>query len=142
MLALVGPRVGTARPEAARTLHDLGSGVARIFEGPEADGMYTVPRFTPDETAIVWVSSYRRWLAQGPHRFQVQHLDDGRTTPLPVRLGSCRGPSYATVHNGGIYFTTGGASIYHIRLDGTGLERVFPTKQALTLAEFEAEASP
>jgi hypothetical protein len=107
-------------------------------------GRFDLPRqlldleFPPDGAHVVY-QTWQREGTRGPNNPSVSYVltvATGERRALPVV-----GAHTWTTHNAGIYFTTGGAAIYHIRLDGTGLERVFPTKQALTVAEFEAEAS-
>jgi hypothetical protein len=64
---------------------------------------------------------------------------------LPIKLAllprTSGAPSGVAIVGDGLFFTCGGAAIYRIGLDGTGLERVFPGKQPLTLAQFEADVA-
>jgi len=117
-------------------VRDLATGRENRFDLPQ---QLCDQAFTPDGAHVV----YQTWRREGtrdpnnPNGSYVLTIATGKKRALPVV-----GAHTWTTHNTGVYFTRGGAAIYHIRLDGTGLERVFPTKQALTLAEFEAEASP
>ncbi|NQT86304.1 hypothetical protein HQ560_06035 [bacterium] len=99
--------------------------------------------FTPDERHLLYIPRAASWadVERVAHRLYVHDLAAGRTWPLPVRT-TYLPRNLVDIHNNGVYFNCNRAAIYHIALDGTGLERVFPKKQPLTLAEFEAEATP
>ena len=61
--------------------------------------------------------------------------------PIPWRSYRISAPNQAAPTDRGLLFTCGGAAIYHIGYDGAGLERLFPRREALTIAEFDAETS-
>lgn len=102
------------------------------------------PTFTPDSERLVWRNEsgwYGSSEAREP-RFLVYGIAAGRLRPLPITRDSvthCYWGAHSALTSRSLFFTTDGAAIYRIQLDGTGLERVFPGRQPLALAEFEAD---
>lgn len=104
---------------------------------PAADAVY----FSRDDRRLIWSRYYKA--DDDTPRFYVSDLPDGEPRPLPVPCRAMGPPTtnIACLTTQGLLFTCGGAAIYRIQLDGSGLERVFPGRQALTVAEFEADVA-
>jgi WD40 repeat protein len=144
VLLATGNKYSRGADRVTSRLYDIAAGCWRMVSDDVAL-RYPEPTFTPDGSRILWgKTSQIPGYDDSPSlpRFHVYDIATAQLRPLPIRRTSLLppGPNSHALHDGGIYFTCGGAAIYHIRLDGTGLERVFPRKQALTVAEFEAEA--
>jgi len=135
------------RPEVDTWLIDVRTGQRRTVPWPR--GYYDLSvHFTPDETKLVLSPGMYYGEPSAEPRFHVCDIPSGQLQALPIKQSSSsRRTLYTgtlgcvTLARGGILFTCGGAAIYWIGLDGTGLERVFPRRKPLTLEEFDAENS-
>ena len=136
--------------DASAWLIDLATGQRRSVPLPSRyAGLDTM--FSADETKLVWYLSAPttpRDVAE-PH-FDVYDIPTGHLHALPIKRGSLKPQGqgaltsswgWVRVARGGILFTCDGPGIYWIGLDGSGLERVFPRRQPLTIEEFDAETS-
>jgi len=136
-----------AAPEARQgmreaSLYELRTGRRTRLPQPNGGASCSVA-FTADDARLVWLcpSAYHAKEDAGRARFYVHDLRTADLRALPIRQRSMRrwDVNAAAVAQGGIVFTCGGRAIYRIGLDGTGLERVFPRREPLTLEAFKAE---
>jgi len=126
--------VYVARPDRgsgpAFWLHEMATGQRKRLNAPRPI-THWLPRFTPDETRLVWVharTTERGWRARTDQvAFQVQELDDEapRPLPLPSVLEGKAEPLQYGVSNTCAYFVRR-QRVYSLRLDGTGCRQVFP----------------
>jgi len=124
-------------PKAGFWLLDVPSGRRSALRPPGPLSEW-LPRFTPDDAALVWLRadagySAARLSAERIDAY-VQELGAGTLRPLAIpeaiRL-TVGGTWLAGPGKGELIFTPGGPGIYRIGLDGTGLEMLFPEHKAI-----------
>jgi len=126
--------VYVARPDRgsgpASWLHETATGQRRRLNPPRPI-THWLPRFTPDETRLVWVHARTTelgWRARTDRlAFQVQALPDEapRPLPLPGDMAGKADPLQFGLSNTCIYFSHG-RRVYSLRLDGGGCKQLFP----------------
>jgi len=111
-------------------LHDTTTGQRRALN-PARVVTQWAPRFTPDETKLVWahatVEGRSRVVRTDQLRFQVQALTDEAPHPLPLprEAAGKADPLQFGVSNTCVYFVRR-QRVYGLRLDGSGCRQVFP----------------
>jgi len=117
-------------------LLELATGDCRRLEPP---GPLTawLPQLTPDETRLVWSPAARYHPDSYGARekyFYVHDLNSRASQPLKLAEGATgrwAATTPAALDNTFLYFVRG-ASLCRVRLDGTGLEELFPARRPLS----------